>query len=172
VIARAIDATPRADPGPRLLMSPRGLPLTSSGPAVLAKAGRGLLCGGSRAWTTGVIAGRNLEEVSVGDTCFRRRARRHGADRRLRAAAPASWARRPPRPRRASPTACSNTRIRQAALWEGGDPEVCWRATPRQGRGLRREQAEKLTQEAPARPVGGASGQEMTDFGGHFFRPV
>ncbi len=67
VIARAIDAD-ATDDRPRLLMSPRGLPLTQRKIAALA-AGPGavLLCGRFEGVDERVIAGRNLEEVSVGD---------------------------------------------------------------------------------------------------------
>ena len=67
VIARAIDAV-AADARPRLLMSPRGVPLTQARVATLAQ-GQGvvLLCGRFEGVDERVIAGRNLEEVSVGD---------------------------------------------------------------------------------------------------------
>jgi tRNA (guanine37-N1)-methyltransferase len=67
VIARAIDAV-ATDDRPRLLMSPRGTPLTQRKVAALA-AGPGavLLCGRFEGVDERVIAGRNLEEVSVGD---------------------------------------------------------------------------------------------------------
>jgi tRNA (guanine37-N1)-methyltransferase len=67
VIARAIDAV-AADDRPRLLMSPRGVPLTQQKVAALAT-GKGaiLLCGRFEGVDERVIAGRNLEEVSVGD---------------------------------------------------------------------------------------------------------
>ena len=67
VLARAIDATARDD-RPRLLMSPRGAPLTQSRVAALA-GGRGviLVCGRFEGVDERVIAARGLEEVSVGD---------------------------------------------------------------------------------------------------------
>lgn len=69
VLARAIDATsPVDDPRPRLLMSPRGAPLTqtrvrelANGPGVLILAGR------FEGIDERVIAARKLDEVSVGD---------------------------------------------------------------------------------------------------------
>ena len=66
VIARAIDAV--TDARPCLLMSPRGTPLTQGRVATLAR-GQGvvLLCGRFEGVDERVIAGRNLEEVSVGD---------------------------------------------------------------------------------------------------------
>ena len=66
VLARAIDAV--ADERPRLLMSPRGLPLTQARVVQLA-AGPGviLVCGRFEGVDERVIAARNLEEVSVGD---------------------------------------------------------------------------------------------------------
>jgi tRNA (guanine37-N1)-methyltransferase len=67
VLARAIDAA-EAGPRPRLLMSPRGKPLTQArveelagGPGVL------LLCGRFEGVDQRLIEGRQLEEVSLGD---------------------------------------------------------------------------------------------------------
>ncbi len=66
VLARAIDETPHA--GPRLLMSPRGEPLTQGRVAELA-AGPGCLivCGRFEGVDERVIAHRSLCEVSIGD---------------------------------------------------------------------------------------------------------
>ena len=69
VLAAAIDAaSPSDDPRPRLLMSPRGLPLTqtrvgelAAGPGVVIVAGR------FEGVDERVIAARHLEEVSIGD---------------------------------------------------------------------------------------------------------
>jgi tRNA (guanine37-N1)-methyltransferase len=69
VLARAIDhASPAGDPRPRLLMSPRGRPLTQARVRDLA-AGPGamILCGRFEGVDQRVIDGRNLEEVSIGD---------------------------------------------------------------------------------------------------------
>jgi tRNA (guanine37-N1)-methyltransferase len=67
VIARAIDAV-ATDDRPRLLLSPRGLPLTQRKVAALAEGpGVVLLCGRFEGVDERVIAGRSLEEVSVGD---------------------------------------------------------------------------------------------------------
>jgi tRNA (guanine37-N1)-methyltransferase len=67
VIARAIDAV-AADSRPRLLMSPRGAPLTQARVAALAQGpGVVLLCGRFEGVDERVIAGRGLEEVSIGD---------------------------------------------------------------------------------------------------------
>jgi len=67
VIARAVDAL-AADPRPRLLMSPRGLPLTQQRVATLAQGpGVVVLCGRFEGVDERVIAARNLEEVSIGD---------------------------------------------------------------------------------------------------------
>ena len=67
VIARAIDAV-AADARPRLLMSPRGTPLTQARVAALAQGpGVVLLCGRFEGVDERVIAGRSLEEVSIGD---------------------------------------------------------------------------------------------------------
>jgi tRNA (guanine37-N1)-methyltransferase len=70
VIARAVDAVaaPDAPARPRLLMSPRGVPLTQARVAALAQGpGAILLCGRFEGVDERVIAGRGLEEVSVGD---------------------------------------------------------------------------------------------------------
>ena len=67
VIGRAIDAV-ATDARPRLLMSPRGVPLTQRKVASLAQGpGVVLLCGRFEGVDERVIAGRALEEVSVGD---------------------------------------------------------------------------------------------------------
>jgi tRNA (guanine37-N1)-methyltransferase len=67
VLARAVDAVAE-DGRPRLLLSPRGAPLTQGRVENLA-AGRGvvLVCGRFEGVDERVIAGRGLEEVSVGD---------------------------------------------------------------------------------------------------------
>lgn len=69
VLARAIDsAAPEGDPRPRLLMSPRGKPLTqakvrelASGPGVV------ILCGRFEGVDQRLIEARELEEISIGD---------------------------------------------------------------------------------------------------------
>lgn len=69
VLAAAIDAaSPADDPRPRLLMSPRGRPLTqdlvrdwAAGPGLV------LVCGRFEGVDERVIAGRGLAEVSIGD---------------------------------------------------------------------------------------------------------
>src|SRR3984957_20601024 len=66
-LGRAIDAT-AADTRPRLLMSPRGTPLTQSRvEALTGDAGVVLVCGRFEGIDERVIAARGLEEVSVGD---------------------------------------------------------------------------------------------------------
>ena len=68
VLAAAIDAADIAQDRPRLLMSPRGRPLTQSLVAELA-AGPGplIVCGRFEGIDQRVIEARSLEEVSVGD---------------------------------------------------------------------------------------------------------
>lgn len=69
VLAAAVDAvSPPGDPRPRLLMSPRGRPLTQDRVRELA-AGPGavIVCGRFEGVDERVIAGRGLEEVSIGD---------------------------------------------------------------------------------------------------------
>ena len=67
VLGRAIDAVP-TDSRPRLLMSPRGAPLTqamargfASGPGIIA------VCGRFEGVDERVIGGRGLTEISIGD---------------------------------------------------------------------------------------------------------
>lgn len=69
VLASAIDhAGPKDDPRPKLLMSPRGTPLTQARVRSLA-AGPGaiILCGRFEGVDQRVIEARALEEVSIGD---------------------------------------------------------------------------------------------------------
>ena len=69
VLAAAIDdAAPPEDSRPRLLMSPRGKPLTQARVRQLA-AGPGvtIVCGRFEGVDERVISARNLEEVSIGD---------------------------------------------------------------------------------------------------------
>ncbi len=69
IIAKAVDhASPQGDPRPRLLMSPRGRPLTQARVRDLA-AGPGavILCGRFEGVDQRVIDARGLEEVSIGD---------------------------------------------------------------------------------------------------------
>ena len=67
VLGRAIDAT-AADERPRLLLSPRGTPLTQPRVEALAGgAGVVLVCGRFEGVDERVIAARALEEVSIGD---------------------------------------------------------------------------------------------------------
>ncbi len=68
VLARAIDHAGEGDERPRLLMSPRGRPLTQKRVRDLA-AGDGaiIVCGRFEGVDQRVIEGRGLEEVSIGD---------------------------------------------------------------------------------------------------------
>ena len=69
VLAAAIDAVSHQnDPRPRLLMSPRGKPLTQQRARALA-AGPGavIVCGRFEGVDERVIEARNLEEISIGD---------------------------------------------------------------------------------------------------------
>jgi len=67
VLARAIDAVSN-DSRPRLLMSPRGAPLTQARVAALAQGGGAVVvCGRYEGIDERVIAARQLEEVSAGD---------------------------------------------------------------------------------------------------------
>jgi len=67
VLGRAIDMV-ATDARPRLLMSPRGMPLTQSRiEALTGDAGVVLVCGRFEGIDDRVVAARGLEEVSVGD---------------------------------------------------------------------------------------------------------
>jgi tRNA (guanine37-N1)-methyltransferase len=67
VLAQAIDAVPSIG-RPRLLMSPRGAPLTQERVAALARGqGAVIVCGRFEGVDERVIAARGLEEISLGD---------------------------------------------------------------------------------------------------------
>lgn len=68
VLARAIDHASKDDNRPRLLMSPRGKPLTQARVRELAAAGGAVIvCGRFEGVDQRVIDARGLEEVSIGD---------------------------------------------------------------------------------------------------------
>jgi tRNA (guanine37-N1)-methyltransferase len=69
ILAKAIDAvSPTGDPRPRILMSPRGKPLTQERVRALAEGpGVVILCGRFEGVDQRVIDARELEEVSIGD---------------------------------------------------------------------------------------------------------
>ena len=69
VLAASLDAgLPPDDPRPRLLMSPRGRPLTQSRVRELAQGpGVAIICGRFEGVDERVIEARGLEEVSIGD---------------------------------------------------------------------------------------------------------
>jgi tRNA (guanine37-N1)-methyltransferase len=69
VLARALDAASSPDDTrPRLLMSPRGMPLTQARVATLSRGpGAVILCGRFEGVDERIIEGRNISEVSVGD---------------------------------------------------------------------------------------------------------
>jgi len=69
VLAAAIDAAaPPDDPRPRLLMSPRGVPLTQKRVRELAGGGGAIiLCARFEGVDERLVAARGLEEVSIGD---------------------------------------------------------------------------------------------------------
>jgi len=67
VLAHALDAVPH-DTRPRLLMSPRGMPLTQNSVARLAHGlGAVIICARFEGVDERLIKARNLEEVSLGD---------------------------------------------------------------------------------------------------------
>lgn len=69
ILARAIDAqTSPTDERPRILMSPRGVPLTQERVRTLAQgSGAVIVCGRFEGVDQRVIDGRALEEISIGD---------------------------------------------------------------------------------------------------------
>lgn len=69
ILADAIDAvSPAGDPRPRLLMSPRGAPLTQARVRALAGGpGAVIVCGRFEGVDERVIEARHLEEISIGD---------------------------------------------------------------------------------------------------------
>lgn len=68
ILARAIDAVSADDDRPRLLMSPRGKPLTQARVRALAEGpGVVIVCGRFEGVDQRVIDSRGLEEVSIGD---------------------------------------------------------------------------------------------------------
>ena len=68
ILAKAIDAVSGDDERPRLLMSPRGRPLTQQRVRELADGpGVVIVCGRFEGVDQRVIDGRDLEEVSIGD---------------------------------------------------------------------------------------------------------
>lgn len=68
IVARALDALPTFEGRPRLLMSPRGRPLTQARvKALSASSGPIIICGRFEGVDQRVIDARNLEEVSIGD---------------------------------------------------------------------------------------------------------
>ncbi|KKB07794.1 tRNA (guanosine(37)-N1)-methyltransferase TrmD [Devosia chinhatensis] len=69
ILAKAVDTiAPPADPRPRILMSPRGRPLTQARAHELAQGpGAVIICGRFEGVDQRVIDTRNLEEISIGD---------------------------------------------------------------------------------------------------------
>jgi tRNA (guanine37-N1)-methyltransferase len=69
ILAKAIDTvSPAGDPRPRILMSPRGKPLTQARARELALgSGAVIVCGRFEGVDQRVIDGRGLEEISIGD---------------------------------------------------------------------------------------------------------
>ena len=69
VLCAAIDAAIEpADPRPRLVMSPRGAPLTQARARALAEGpGAVILCARFEGYDERVVAARGLEEISIGD---------------------------------------------------------------------------------------------------------
>ena len=113
VLGRAIDAV-ATDTRPRCLLSPRGIPLTQARVEALSQGpGIVMICGRFEGVDERVIAAREPRRSLDRRLCaVRRRDRRHGADRCLRAApARRHGGRRPRAPRRALPTGFWSIRI-------------------------------------------------------------
>ena len=121
VLARALDAVP-PDTRPRLLMSPRGRPLTQSRVAELARGmGVVIVCARFEGVDERLIAARGLEEVSLGD--FVLSGGEIAALALLDACVrllPGVMGKEASAAKKASPTACSNTRnTRRPQVFEG-----------------------------------------------------
>jgi tRNA (guanine37-N1)-methyltransferase len=69
VLARAVDAaSPEGDPRPRVVMSPRGVPLTQQRvEAIAGGPGAVILCGRFEGIDQRLIESRKFEEISIGD---------------------------------------------------------------------------------------------------------
>ena len=162
VLARAVDAVaPAGDPRPRLAMSPRGVPLTpGAGRGARRGPGAVILCGRFEGVDERVIEGRGFEEISIGDYVLS--GGEVAAFVLLDACVrllPGVMGKEAPARRRASPRACSNTRIYAAAALGGPrDPRRAHLRRPRQGRGLAPRRGRAAHPRAPARPLGGPSG--------------
>ena len=113
ILAKAVEtAAQKGDKRPRLLMSPRGLPLTQARVEVLARGpGVIIVCGRFEGVDERVIEGRQLLESRSATMCCRAaRSRPACSSTPASGSYRASWARKPRRPRRASPMGCSNIR--------------------------------------------------------------
>ena len=158
VLGRAIDAT-AADQRPRLLLSPRGAPLTQARVEALARGtGVVLVCGRFEGVDERVIAARALEEVSIGDYVLSGgEIAAMVADRRLRAAASrrhgrGGLKRRGELCRRASGISALHP---AAELGGPGDPGSAAVGRSRQDRRLAPRRGRTADPRAPAGPLGG-----------------
>jgi tRNA (guanine37-N1)-methyltransferase len=150
VIGRAIDAV-AADTRPRLLMSPRGRLLTQARVHALAAGpGVAILCGRFEGVDERVIAGRGLEEVSIGDYVL------SGGEIAAMAVIDACVRLIPGvmgKEASAAEESFSNglleyPQFTRPQLWEGRDiPEVLLSGDHAKVRAWRREEAERLTRE-------------------------
>ena len=160
VLGRAIDAT-ATDTRPRLLLSPRGAPLTQARVEALAgEAGVVLVCGRFEGIDERVIAARGLEEVSVGDYVL------SGGEIAAMALIDACVRLLPG----VMGTAASGAEesfadglleyphYTRPQVWEGRPiPEILHLRRPRQDRRLAPRRGRTVDQGAPARPLGGLS---------------
>jgi tRNA (guanine37-N1)-methyltransferase len=142
VIARAIDAV-AADARPRLLMSPRGRPLAQARVRELAAApGVTILCGRFEGIDERVIAGRSLEEVSIGDYVL------SGGDACVRLIPGVMGKEASAAEESFSDGLLEYPQFTRPQLWEGqGIPEVLVSGDHAKVRAWRRGEAERLTRE-------------------------
>ncbi len=163
VLARALDTVPH-DTRPRLLMSPRGKPLTQARVAQLA-AGLGvvIVCARFEGVDERLIAARKLEEVSLGDFVL------SGGEPAALALLDACVRLLPGvMGKEASAAEESFTdglleypQYTRPPAFEGVPiPEVLHVRRPRQGRGLAPRRGRTAHPGAPARPLGGLFGAE------------
>ena len=152
VLARAIDAVaPAGDARPRLLMSPRGVPLTQARVEALARGpGAVILCGRFEGVDERVIEAAASRRSRSATTCCRAaRSRPWPCSMPASGCCPASWARRPRARRKALPRACSNTRNTPGRSCGKAVPipEVLTSGDHAKVAAWRRAEAERLTRE-------------------------
>ncbi len=159
VLARALDAASSPDDvRPRLLMSPRGMPLTQARVATLSRGpGAVILCGRFEGVDERIIEGRNVSEVSIGDYVL------SGGEVAAFALIDACV--------RAGPARIPAIHA-APALRGQGHPRSADLRRPRQGRGLAPGRGRAADPRAPAGPVGGLPGAQEALIYEAFWTPV